>query len=184
MSNKIRDFEVISELDKMNCVDKMVLLPDRKTKASAGYDICVIHPQVFELLKQGKTLKEAWEEVSNISTDGKRFAIVHKQEDKQAVLLPTGIKAYMQSNEVLLMAIRSSKGIKQGIRQANPPSIIDADYYNNPDNEGHIFFAVSNASIVFDQPVMPIAQGIFMEYLTGDDIVTNERTGGIGSTDK
>ena len=91
----------------------------------------------------------------------------------------------MQADEFLMMVIRSSKGIKQGIRQANPPSIIDADYYNNPDNEGHIFFAVSNASIVFDQPVMPIAQGVFTKYLTADyDNVTTVRSGGLGSTDK
>ena len=91
----------------------------------------------------------------------------------------------MQDDEVLLMTVRSSKGIKQGIRQANPPSIIDADYYNNVDNEGHIFFAVSNASIVFDQPIMPIAQGMFTKYLTVDnDNVITERMGGIGSTDK
>lgn len=182
---KFRGFELISSLENINGYAKEAIMPIRKTKKSAGYDISVIHPQVFELLKQGKTLYEAWKEVSNISTDGKHFAIVHKQEDKQAILLPTGIKAYMQADEVLLMAIRSSKGIKQGIRQANPPSIIDADYYNNPDNEGHIFFAISNASIVFDQPVMPIAQGIFMEYLVVDnDNATAERTGGIGSTDK
>ena len=182
---KFRGFELISSLDNINELGKQAIMPARKTKKSAGYDISVIHPQVFELLKQGKTLLEAWKEVSNISTEGKRFAIVHKSDDKQAILLPTGIKVFMQADEFLMMVIRSSKGIKQGIRQANPPSIIDADYYNNPDNEGHIFFAVSNASIVFDQPVMPIAQGVFMKYLTADyDNVTTVRSGGIGSTDK
>lgn len=176
---KTRGFEVISGLNNA------ISTPVRKTKNSAGYDISVIHPQVFELLKQGISLKEAWNKVSQLSTTGKQFAIVHKQEDKQAILLPTGIKAYMLPDEVLLMAVRSSKGIKQGIRQANPPSIIDADYYNNTDNEGHIFFAVSNASIVFDKPIMPIAQGIFTKYLVADnDNATDERTGGIGSTDK
>ena len=82
------------------------------------------------------------------------------------------------------MAVRSSAGINKNIRQANPPSIIDSDYYNNPNNEGHIFFAVCNSSIVFDKPIMPIAQGIFINYLiTDNDNVTTERVGGIGSTD-
>lgn len=183
--NKIRGFELISDLNNTDKATKALILPERKTKSSAGYDISVIHPLVFKLLKKGKTLTEAWIIVSKISTDKKLFAIVHKPDDKQAILLPTGIKAYMQDDEVLLMTVRSSKGIKQGIRQANPPSIIDADYYNNVDNEGHIFFAVSNASIVFDQPIMPIAQGMFTKYLTVDnDNVITERMGGIGSTDK
>ena len=182
---KFRGFELISDLENINNLGKQAIIPIRKTQKSAGYDISVIHPQVFELIKHNNmNINEAWKEVSNVSTEGKRFAIVHKPDDKQAILLPTGIKAFMQADEFLMMVIRSSKGIKQGIRQANPPSIIDADYYNNADNEGHIFFAVSNASIVFDQPVMPIAQGVFMKYLTGDDIVTTERSGGIGSTDK
>jgi len=183
--NKIRGFELISDLNNTDKTTKALILPERKTKSSAGYDVSVIHPLVFEFLKEGLTLQDAWLSASNISTDGKRFSIVHKPDDKQAILLPTGIKAYMQDDEVLLMAIRSSKGIKQGIRQANPPSIIDADYYNNIDNEGHIFFAVSNASIVFDQPIMPIAQGMFAKYLIVDnDNVVTERMGGIGSTDK
>lgn len=178
--NRQRGFEIISVLKNT------IPVPERKTKYSAGYDIAVIHPQVFELLKQGYNFIDAWNKVSQVSTTtGKRFAIIHKQEDKQAILLPTGIKAYMQPDEVLLMAVRSSKGIKQGIKQANPPSIIDADYYNNSDNEGHIFFAVSNTSIVFDAPIMPIAQGIFTKYLTVDYDKTNtKRIGGIGSTDK
>lgn len=179
MNNKTRGFEVISCLKHAG-----IPLPVRKTKNSAGYDISVIHPAVFELLKQGISLKEAWKQVctKHEKTD---FAIVWKEKEGQkAILLPTGLKAYMMSDEVLLMAIRSSKGIKNGIIQANPPSIIDADYYNNPDNEGHIYFAISNPSIVFDKPIMPIAQGLFTKYLTIDnDIAENERVGGIGSTD-
>lgn len=176
---KQRGFEVISIL-----ADKGIEIPKRGTKNSAGYDISVIHPDVYKLLLEGKSIEEAWEEVSEINSQGKRYSIYHKQFSKASVLLPTGIKAYMQPNEVLIMAVRSSAGIKKNIRQANPPSIIDSDYYNNPDNEGHIYFAVCNSNIIFDKPIMPIAQGIFTNYLTTDnDNVTTERVGGIGSTD-
>lgn len=176
---KQRGFEVISAL-----ADKGIEIPKRGTKNSAGYDISVIHPDVYKLLLQGKTIEEAWNEVSEINSKGNRYAIYWKEYGKSSMLLPTGIKSYMQPNEVLIMAVRSSAGIKKNIRQANPPSIIDSDYYNNPNNEGHIFFAVCNSSIVFDKPIMPIAQGIFINYLiTDNDNVTTERVGGIGSTD-
>jgi dUTP pyrophosphatase len=36
--------------------------------------------------------------------------------------------------------VRSSSPLKYWIMLANGVGIIDADYYNNPDNEGEIFF--------------------------------------------
>lgn len=181
--SKNRGFEVIS------CLNNMIPLPERKTSHSAGYDISVIHPDVFELLKQGKSLNEAWLQVSHVLPEDKtkRFATVWKglEEHAKAIMLPTGIKAYMQDDEYLSMTIRSSAGIKEGLKQANPTSIIDCDYYNNPDNEGHIMFAVSNDFIIFDEPIMRIAQGVFLPYLVADnDNTSDERTGGIGSTGK
>ena len=41
--------------------------------------------------------------------------------------------------EFLGIYIRSSLGFKYNIRMCNQVGIIDADYYNNKDNEGHIF---------------------------------------------
>lgn len=100
-------------------------------------------------------------------------------------LVPTGIKAYMQEGEFLGMHIRSSMAVKKQVRLVNNVGIIDADYYNNPDNEGHIMFAVSNDFIIFDEPIMRIAQGVFLPYLVADnDNASDERTGGIGSTGK
>lgn len=170
---KIRGFEQVSEIK----VD--IPMPIRKTKASAGYDIGVIHPIVYDLICKGYTVEEAWEQVPKFNN----CAVVTKSMDSASIILPTGIKAYMQDNEVLVMAVRSSSGIKKAIRQANPPSWIDADYYNNPDNEGHIKFAISNDSIYFDAPIINIAQGIFMNYLVADTGNSGyERIGGIGST--
>jgi dUTP pyrophosphatase len=68
---------------------------------------------------------------------------------------------------------------------ANSPGIIDADYYNNPDNEGEIFIQLINLS-PFDILIKKgdrIAQGIIQKYIrTADDSTTLKRTSGHGST--
>lgn len=102
-------------------------------------------------------------------------------------LIPTGIKAYMDENEWLGIYIRSSIAVKYGIILANSVAVIDSDYYNNPDNEGHLMLPIRNVS------GMPytvkkgdrIAQGIFHQYYKVDgDSADGSRTGGIGSTGK
>ena len=50
----------------------------------------------------------------------------------------------MNKDEVLLILVRSSMGFKYNIRLCNQVGIVDSDYYNNPDNEGHIFIALKN----------------------------------------
>lgn len=84
--------------------------------------------------------------------------------------LPTGIKSYFNDDEVLLIVVRSSTGFKYNIRLVNQVGVIDADYYNNKDNEGHIFIKVQNESdkTVFFKKGTAIAQGIFIKYLTTD----------------
>ena len=102
--------------------------------------------------------------------------------------IPTGIKVAMEDDEILSIYPRSSIGFKTGIRLANTVGIVDSDYYNNSDNEGHIFIKFynptdKNYSInVGDK----IAQGIFTKYLIVDDEeeISTERAGGLGSTGK
>ena len=100
-------------------------------------------------------------------------------------LIPTGIKVYMDENEWLGIYIRSSLAIKYGLILANSVAVIDSDYYNNPDNEGHLMVAVYNTK---DEPFHVnkgdrVAQGIFTKYLTtDDDHAEGVRTGGVGST--
>ena len=104
-------------------------------------------------------------------------------------LVPTGVKAYMQDDEYLGMHIRSSMAVKKRIMLVNNVGIIDADYYNNEDNEGHIMLALLNMG---REPVaLPkgerVAQGIFYNYLVadGDDNAEKAvRGGGFGSTSK
>ena len=86
-------------------------------------------------------------------------------------LIPTGLKVYMDENEWLGIYIRSSLAIKYGLILANSVAVIDSDYYNNPDNEGHIMLPIRNVS------GMPytvkkgdrIAQGIFHRYYKVDN---------------
>ena len=107
----------------------------------------------------------------------------------EQVMVPTGIKAYMQPDEVLTIHNRSSMAVKHQLVLVNSVGIIDADYYDNPDNEGHIYIALWNRG---SEPFAiekgdRIAQGIFGRYLVADDDSAGqgaERQGGFGSTGK
>ena len=91
----------------------------------------------------------------------------------------------MEDDEVLLIDIRSSMGIKKSIVLANVQGVIDADFVDNPDNDGEIMIALTNigdrAQAI--EPNARVAQGVFIKYLTTDnDEVDAERVGGVGST--
>lgn len=103
----------------------------------------------------------------------------------KVTILPTGLKAYMVDGEYLAIYIRSSMAIKHGLILINSTGIIDADYYNNPDNEGHIMVAVYNtgSSVFHISKGERVAQAIFTGYLKADgDHADAVRTGGVGST--
>ena len=140
-------------------VNKGINLPVRKTKHSAAYDVEAAEEIVLPSFKKGM----------------------------KPTLIPTGLKAYMQSDEVLLIVPRSSGPKKQGISFPHNVGVVDSDYYNNPDNEGHIFVQCINLK---DEDVVikkgeAVAQAIFQKYLTvDDDNAEGVRTGGFGSTDK
>lgn len=108
-------------------------------------------------------------------------------EPKQSVLIRTGVKAYMPSDEYLDLRVRSSLGIKRQLMLATGASVIDADYYNNPDNEGEIMVVLYNYGDT-TQTIKAgehIVQGIFTRYFLADnDCTTAVRTGGTGSTNK
>ena len=101
--------------------------------------------------------------------------------------VPTGIKSFLKSDEVLFLIIRSSMGFKYNIRMCNQVGVIDSDYYNNSENEGHIFIRLQNEgdkTVTFNSGDR-IVQGIFSKYLISDnDDVSIERSSGIGSTGK
>ena len=106
----------------------------------------------------------------------------------QIVVAKTGIKAYMQNNEVLKIYPRSSLSLKKQITMPNNVGIIDKDYYGNKYNDGHIMVLLYNfgeKEITIEKNER-IAQGIFEEYLSVDDDQKDfiKRSGGFGSTGK
>lgn len=107
---------------------------------------------------------------------------IHRGETK---LVFTNVKAFMREKEYLQLSIRSSLALERNLILVNSPGIVDADYYNNPDNEGNIGIMLRN---IGQRPVEikegeRIAQGIFQTYFIADeDYNDEEREGGFGST--
>ena len=106
----------------------------------------------------------------------------------EAHIFVTGLKVTMNSDEVLYLYGRSSFGYKYNITLANSVGVIDSDFYNNIDNEGHFKVKLINHG---EKEVKinigdRIAQGVFMKYLIVDneEKIIKERKGGLGSTDK
>lgn len=91
--------------------------------------------------------------------------------------IPTGIKVKMEADDVLLLVDRSSMGFKYNVRMCNQIGVIDADYYNNKDNEGHIWICIQNEG---NMPYSVkkgdgIVQGMFTKYLKVDnELIINE----------
>ena len=106
--------------------------------------------------------------------------------DIKPTLVHTGIKAQMESDEVLYLYNRSSNP-KRGLILANGVGVIDSEYYNNESNDGEILFAFYNIKpwsvkiVVGDR----IGQGVFAKFLRPEvNLRVNDvkRGGGIGST--
>ena len=68
---------------------------------------------------------------------------------QQTVVFPTDVKAVMGEDEMLMIVVRSSAGIKRGLMAANTVGIVDSDYCDNPDNEGNIHIALRNLNPAF-----------------------------------
>lgn len=105
-----------------------------------------------------------------------------------SIKIPTGIRCNMEYGWVLQCYPRSGLGFKYRMQLDNTVGIIDSDYYYS-DNEGHIFFKISNDTK--DEKMIRInggdgiAQGVFLEYgVTYNDEVNGIRNGGFGSTGK
>lgn len=104
----------------------------------------------------------------------------------EVVLIPTGIKVMLNSDEFLGIYIRSSLGFKYNLRMCNQVGIIDSDYYNNPSNEGHIFVKLKNEgdNDIILKKYDRYVQGIIQKYYIVDNEkeVEDIRVGGIGSS--
>ncbi len=107
----------------------------------------------------------------------------------ESIIIPTGIKCQMNEDLVLIIVPRSSLGFKYRLQLDNTIGIIDSDYYNNSQNEGHIKIKLSNLSLDNKTLILnkgtSFAQGIFLTYSkTIDDDVKEARRGGFGSTNQ
>lgn len=147
------------KFEKVSRIKEDIKLPERSTKNSAGYDFYAIEDVEIPPYKIGDN----------------------------PFMIATGVKAEMMHNEFLMLVNRSSAPKKKKLVIPNSVGIIDADYYNNADNEGEMFFGfynLSNETIEIKKDEK-LGQGIFMNYhVTDDDNATGERIGGFGSTGK
>ena len=164
--------------------DAGLALPVRKTEMSAGYDMVIaediVLPPYVSLMTQ---LVENYDPRGTRTL--KELADMTKEVHARPTLVSTGMKCHMPKGYYLELSVRSSTPLKHWIILANGIGIIDADYYNNPDNEGEIFFQLINLSpfpITLHKGEI-IGQGIIKPYLTTDyDVTIAVRTGGFGST--
>ena len=173
-------FEKVSKF-----ADVDINLPQRKTAESAGYDMEVAEDVVIpSWFKHHDTLLAArpW---SNDPIDLAALTAVTKETKAKPTLVSTGMKCQLDPGAYLELSVRSSCPLKYWLILANSVGIIDADYYNNPDNEGEIFFQMINLS-PYDIQLKKgdiIGQGIIKPYLTTEnDSASGQRVGGFGST--
>lgn len=171
-------------------------IPEYQTKNSAGADFfsvgeVEVHsiwagiPSAFKVVVSGfqGTLKDCLFDAEVYKGD-KEMKVIKWLF--QPTIIHTGIKAFMEPDEVLEMYIRSSSPKKLGLVLANSVGVVDSDYYNNNDNDGEIMLAVYN---LFPWTVrIPtgtrVGQGVFKKFLRPTDALVKdvERSGGYGST--
>ena len=138
--------------------DMGINLPKRSTKNAAAYDIEAAEDTIVPIYKPGV----------------------------KPTLISTGLKGYCQEDECFFLLNRSG-GPKKGFLTPHGFGLIDADYYGNPNNDGHLLVQVFNCSDheLHVKKGDVIAQVLFTKFLiTDDDNATGQRKGGFGSTDK
>lgn len=163
--------------------------PEYATKQSAGADF---------FCAEDVTIPSIWRSIPDLLVffrplNKLNYADTKENADQkkgfEPTLVHTGIKASMLENEVLYLYNRSSNPKKLGLLLANGVGVIDADYFENPDNDGEIMFAFLN--------ILPwsiklkagdkLGQGVFAKFLRpvdGFTVKEDKRLGGFGSTDK
>lgn len=121
-----------------------------------------------------------------------------------SVLIPTGIKVRIDPGWCLFLMPKSGLGFKYRLQLDNTIGLIDADYYNNESNEGHIMVSLTNDlkesqniqmnritnkpefvenSIINLPTGKSFVQGVLLPFGIADSDNANAvRTGGLGST--
>ena len=182
-------FEKVS---RFNDID--LPIPTRATANSAGYDFVVaedvvLPPMNFLTSKiqdhvfEKNADKDFYGFVDPFTLDD--MANLTKELKSKITLVSTGMKCHLNPGQYLELSVRSSTPLKHWIICGTSVGIIDADYCDNPDNEGEIFFQLVNLSPFAIQLKRgdKIGQGIIKSYgITDNDAATGERLGGFGST--
>ena len=133
-----------------------IKIPERKTKYSAGYDICC--PLDISIAPHSKI----------VVPTGIR-----------AVFAPEEMESWH-----LQMYVRSSVGIKDEVMLSNNTGVIDPDYFQGL-NEGDMMLALFNTgdNLVQYKAGDRLCQAVFVLHgITTDDKATGQRIGGLGST--
>ena len=183
--------------------DEGIIIPYRKTADSAGYDFyCAEDTVIFPAVDIGAGFLAKLSNKISANSENKEQALTewlnknkyltldevaayNKEFYTKVDLVPTGIKCYLPHGYYLQLSVRSSLSLKHWLIMANSIGVIDADYYNNPDNEGHIYFQLINLG---QYPIIIkkgdcFGQGIILPYnVTNEDNTTAARVGGFGST--
>lgn len=203
-------FEKVSRFEGVD-----IAAPIRKTENSACYDMVaaedtIIQPYLVSANALGQIVQqqrlnqevagavqkvienqgeEAAEQMINsiMTCSLDEVSELTKVTGVRPALVSTGYKAYMDKGYSLDLYVRSSSPLKYWLIMANSTGIIDADYVDNEDNEGEIFFQLINL-LPFPIKIKKgeiIGQAKFVKYQVTDDDAEQEkakRVGGFGST--
>ena len=168
--------------------DADIVMPVRKTAQSAGYDMVAAEDYIIpSLWNMTIEAASAWPVEPDEYVTMEQMSKFTKETGFKPTLVSTGMKCKLDPGTWLQLSVRSSSPLKYWLMMGNSIGVIDADYYNNPDNEGEIFFQIYNLS-PFNIQIKKgeaIGQAIILPYgVTEDDVAGGERTGGFGSTSK
>lgn len=166
--------------------DVDIAMPIRKTAQSAGYDMVAaedyIIPSLWQMVAEANAI---WPVESDEFVTMELMAKFTKDTGFKPTLVSTGMKCELDPGTWLQLSVRSSSPLKYWLMMANGIGVIDADYYNNSDNEGEIFFQIYNLS-PFNIQIKKgeaIGQAIILPFgITENDNAQGERIGGFGST--
>jgi dUTP pyrophosphatase len=174
-------FEKVSRFE-----NEEIAMPVRKTAQSAGYDMVAADDYIIpSLWLMCAEAKKAWPVEDDEFVTMDLMSQFTKQTGFKPTLVSTGMKCKLDPGTWLQLSVSSSSPLKYWLMMGNGIGVIDADYYNNPDNEGEIFFQIYNLSPfnILIKKGEAIGQGIILPYgVTEDDVAGGERVGGFGST--
>lgn len=160
MSNKFskipeKQYNKDTDINYKGTYDK-IILPKRATLKSCGYDI--FSPISFQVQPQ------------------------------ETIKIATGLRVKVNDGWFLAIIPRSSLGFTYRTTLSNTIAAVDGDYFD-AENFGHIFIKFSNLNtegkVLKVDAGTAIFQALFLPYgVTDDDKVSEQRRGGLGSTNR